>query len=211
MRIFYIIIVGILLNSCASIKIEKLDKLKQMEFNQVVDNFMRYVYYEGFVVQLETKPVLNIHPFYIQNPDAQNEKYPPPPTKKIIYSKDFFNKLINDNIIDSIDAQFMYASIDSTFSFNIDTSSSNKTFIKQEKLDSIFNDVSSNEYQTLIRMYNIDSYLTFSTPIFNENLTKMIITVEYYCGDLCGEGRVFLLSKQKNKWRIIDSKSTWIS
>ncbi|MCG6191396.1 hypothetical protein [Maribellus maritimus] len=211
MRILYIVIIGILLNSCASNKIEKLDKMKQMEFNQVVDNFMRNIYYEGFVVQLQTKPIFNIHPFYIKYPDAQNEKYPPPPTEKIIYSKDFFNTLVTDSIIDSIDAQFMYASIDSTLSFNIDTSSSNETFIKQEKLDSIFSDVSSDGYQTLIRMYNIDSYLTFSTPIFNENLTKMIITVEYYCGALCGEGRVFFLSKQKNKWDIIDSKSTWIS
>ena len=163
MRILYIIVIGILLNSCASNKIEKLDKMKQMEFNQVVDNFMRNIDYEGFVVQLQTKPIFNIHPFYIKYPDTQNEKYPPPPTKKIIYSKDFFNTLITDSIIDSIDAQFMYASIDSTLSFNIDTSSSNETFIKKEKLDSIFNDVSSDGYQTLIRMYNIDSYLTFST------------------------------------------------
>ncbi len=211
MRLLYIIIIGLLVNSCMTGKIEKLEKMKQLEFNQVVDYFIRFKYYDICIVQLETKPVFKIHPYYIYNPDAQNESYPPPPTNKIIYSTSFFNTLLTEKKIDSIDAQFMQTSIDSTLSINIDSISVNATFIRQEKIDSIFEDVSDDGYTSLERLYNSNSYLTISTPVFNEGLTKMIITVEHYCGELCGAGYVYVLSKKNNKWRIIYSSQTWIS
>lgn len=211
MRLLYIILIGLLVNSCMTGKIEKLEEMKQLEFNQVVDDFFRFKYYDNCIVQLETKPVFKIHPYYIYNPDAQNEPYPPPPTNKIIYSTSFFNTLLTEKKIDSIDAQFMHTSIDSTLSINIESISINATFIRQEKIDSIFEDVSNDGYTSLERLYNSHSYLTISTPVFNEDLTKMIITVEHYCGALCGHGYVYVLTKQNNKWRIIYSSSTWIS
>lgn len=51
----------------------------------------------------------------------------------------------------------------------------------------------------------------FSTPIFSKDGQKVCVYAGYYCGGLCGRGKIYYLVKNKNSWKLIHSSFTWIS
>ncbi len=55
------------------------------------------------------------------------------------------------------------------------------------------------------------SFIRVSTPIFNKTMDRVVLSFDYYCSYLYGEGLVFVLEKMKNKWCIIDESGRWVS
>jgi hypothetical protein len=208
-----LILLGILMYSCGQTNSENTESQDYTDFYKVIDDFLCYKYYDALVVQLETEPLFKIHPYFIDNKQESDELVPPPPppTENIILNKSFFNELVDNKIIDSIDADYMYNSIDSTIILSIDNKYLNTTLIREKELDSIFNNPDVYGYDILYEKYNATSFVEISTPLFNKSNDKMIFTINYYCGDLCGRGLIYVLSKQNNKWKIIDTIGTWIS
>lgn len=51
----------------------------------------------------------------------------------------------------------------------------------------------------------------FSPIISSDDGIHACIYTELWCGPLCGEGRVWLLSKSGDAWRLVRSLGTWIS
>lgn len=190
-------------------KVKMENELNKIGFYQVLDSLSRRNHIK--LIVSETKPVYRIHPYYVKYPKEQDKPYPPPPTSKVVYNIAFLNELIDENVLSSEESSFIFNSIDSTFSIRLNKQKLSANLITQEKLHSIFNDDSYNGWDSIENQYNCSSYSTVSTPVFNEDKSKMIITVEIECGPLCGNGYVYVFLKQSDAWIKIYSKLIWIS
>lgn len=179
------------------------------DFYPVLDSLLKRTHIR--LIVSETKPVYKIHPHYVKYPNDQNKEYPPPPTAKVIYNKRFFKELVNEKILTMDESKFIYSSMDSTLSIKLNNKRLSANLITKEKLDSIFNDSSYNDWDSIEKLYNCSHYSTVSTPIFNRDKTKLIITVEFECGPLCGNGYIYVFSKQLDTWKKVYSKMIWMS
>ena len=65
------------------------------------------------------------------------------------------------------------------------------------------------------KMYDLkfgQNLAKFSVPLFNKDLTKAILIIDYKCGPFCGYGGEFLCQKINGKWVIVRAfGSTWAS
>lgn len=55
------------------------------------------------------------------------------------------------------------------------------------------------------------NFYDMTIPIFSKDNTKAYVELNHHCGALCGEGKVFFLSKTNGKWRIIYKYIKWVS
>ena len=211
MKPIYLIIIGFLLTS-SNMKTKDNDSAEQREFYIAVNELLKMKFTDIAVVRLETKPIRKSVSQTIKDLDSLDIILPPPPIDYIVYSKDFFNSLVDNYTLDSVDAFFIYNNIDSTTIYDIDTKNINLPTIRKDKLDSFFisNDAQKG-YDSIEEIYGSSGLVTFSTPLFNNVRTKMIISVNYQCGGECGEGHIFILSKQNNNWTIIQDIIKWVS
>jgi hypothetical protein len=53
--------------------------------------------------------------------------------------------------------------------------------------------------------------VSFSKVFLTKTKTKGLLYFNFYCGGLCGFGHLLLIEKVNNKWRIIQTRATWIS
>ena len=53
-------------------------------------------------------------------------------------------------------------------------------------------------------------YIQFGTPVFTANKEYVYLKSNIICTGLCGEGRVYILKKLKNKWILYQSIRTWV-
>lgn len=183
------------------------------DFYPVLDSLLKKTHIT--LIVSKTKPVYKIHPYYVKYPETVRDKEyptpPPPPTTKVIYNKGFFKELVDNKILTIDESIFIYSSMDSTLSIKLNNKRLSANLITREKLDSIFNHSSYNGWDTIEKQYNSSHYSTVSTPIFNEDKTKMIITVEFDCGPLCGKGFLYVFAKRLDIWEEVYSKLIWIS
>ena len=63
----------------------------------------------------------------------------------------------------------------------------------------------------LYNKYEDLSFLKITTPIYNVDKTILILSVEYFCGSLCGTGATYILKKENKKWEVISKLGVWIS
>ena len=210
MRMISKILTIILLISCTpeskNIQIDN----NQKDFNQIVDEIVRYKLNRVSVVQIETMPIYKTIP--IDSSYMNNHYYPPPPPPDLInYSKDFFNTMIERNLIDSMDADYMYSIIDSSLILNIDSNLISKPTLTKQYLDSLFDKDIDYAYDYLEKRFGSSCYIIVGTPVFNKTKTRLILAVDYYCGPLSGQGYIFILKKESDKWMIIEELGTWES
>lgn len=67
-------------------------------------------------------------------------------------------------------------------------------------------------FENLNRLYpNSQGFLRLSRVGYNHARTQALISAGNLCGPLCGEGRVFLLVKDGNSWKIKYAVTTWVS
>lgn len=53
--------------------------------------------------------------------------------------------------------------------------------------------------------------ISFSKLVLNQAKDKGLLYYEFKCGGLCGYGRLVMIEKIQNEWRIKQSLTTWIS
>lgn len=179
---------------------------QQMEFNTVIDMFLRLKFEDVKIVKSETLPIFSKNPSYSITISDTLEVIPPPPGM-ILYSKDFFNSLVNDNKLSSSDAVFMANQIDSTIILDLEINNGYNLLISKNNFSTI---IDSDSIE-LADNYDTNRYLEISSPLFNKDMTKLIFSVDYYCGTLCGHGYIFVLNKVNDKWRIIETIYRWQS
>ena len=194
---------------CFSSDLFKIDSTKY-ELNIVVDELIRYRLNRVSVVISETMP---IHKVAVRDTVIDDSLIFIPPDPTIIdFSKTLFDALIEQELIDSIEAKFMYSKIDSSIVYNLEPSLISKPLLSKDKYDDLFvkNDLDSG-YLEIRERYGTSCLIKVGTPSFNKDYTKLILAVDYYCGSLYGQGYIFILEKRNNKWRIIRELGTWES
>jgi hypothetical protein len=182
----------------------------QNDFNKIVDELVRYRLNNVSVVQSETMPIYKSIPIDSSYMDSL-DYLPPPPTDFIDYSEDFFSVMIERNLIDSTDANYMYSNIDSSSVINIDSSLISKPTLTKKFLDSLFDKDIEYAYDYLEKKFGSNCFIRVGTPVFNKSKTRLILAVDYYCGPLNGQGYIFILKKENDKWMIIEELGTWES
>lgn len=66
--------------------------------------------------------------------------------------------------------------------------------------------------ENLDRLYSKpQGFMSLSRIGFNKSRTQALVYAGNICGSLCGEGRVFLLVKNGNSWKIKYAATTWVS
>lgn len=81
--------------------------------------------------------------------------------------------------------------------------------ISQDTLNSIFKDNSKG--WNLFHKNIGQSFNSFSIPIFLRNDTYCLFYSDNHCGGECGDGRLILYKKERNKWTEVKSYCNWIS
>jgi hypothetical protein len=103
--------------------------------------------------------------------------------------------MIERNLIDSMDADYMYSIIDSSLILNIDSNLISKPTITKQYLDSLFDKDIDYAYDFIEKRFGTSCFIRVRTPIFNKTKTRLILAVDYYCGPLYGQGYIFILKK----------------
>ena len=167
MRMISKILTIILLSSCTpeskNIQIDN----NQKDFNQIVDEIVRYKLNRVSVVQFETMPIYKTIP--IDSSYMDTHDYPPPDL--IDYSKNFFSAMIERNLIDSMDADYMYSIIDSSLILNIDSNLISKPTLTKQYLDSLFDRDIDYAYDFIEKRFGTSCFIRVGTPIFNKTKT----------------------------------------
>lgn len=207
MRITFLILLTVSLISCNSetknIKIE----FNQKELNQIVDEIILNRFEKVSLIQIETKPIYKS----ISTDTSDKNSSDQPPPVSIVYSKSFFETMIEKELLDKTDANFMYSNIDSSKIYYLDSTIISKPTVSKNYLDSLFSNDLDYAYNYLRKRFATSCFLRIGTPTFNQTLTKMILSIDYYCRPEYGEGYIFVLKKVNGKWTIINELRPWIS
>jgi hypothetical protein len=204
-QIILIIIIGFCFTSC-DFQTKHNSDIQWKEFNKAVDMLLKSKFDDVVIIRTETNPIFSTNPskpITISN----TVLIPPPPPEMIIYSKEFFNSLVNENKLNSDDAVFMASHIDSTIIIDLEIKNNFNRLIARDKLNKIV----GNDSVAIADNYDTNSYLEISSPLFNEDMSKLIISVDFYCGDLCGGGDLFILTKINGEWKILETICRWMS
>jgi hypothetical protein len=54
-------------------------------------------------------------------------------------------------------------------------------------------------------------YWIFSRPGYNSSRTEALLDVTHWCGQLCGTGHLYFLTKQNGQWKVQNRLMLWIS
>ena len=123
-----------------------------------------------------------------------------------IYKKNFFLKLKKKGLLTSSDANYMFNQIDTMNVYELNSSKINKRSMRYSTIYPVFiqSKFTDSAYKYLAINYKANSFIRFTTPLISKN--KMLISIYYFCGSLCGYGRTYLFEKKKGKWKIIFQK-----
>ncbi|MBF9254426.1 hypothetical protein I2I11_14070 [Pontibacter sp. 172403-2] len=135
------------------------------------------------------------------------------------YNMCLFESLAKQGYLDSAEAVYMFEQITPNLTVTLDSAKLARRGIGFERLNSFFTDKSiasnykrlTNGYKKLEEETGAKNYIILSTPVLNKNKTKALISVNGYCGKLCGGGTLYLLEKVNGKWQVIYMKHTFIS
>ena len=199
----------------ATLKDQRMNSI-QKELSLIVDDIVRFNLYRVSAIQMETLPVFKSIfkncEGEVSNNIAPSEPPPPPRVDRIEYSHYLFKALVDRELLDSIEADFMYSSINPSFIYKIDSSLVSRSIVSKEYLDSLFKQgMNYAEYDRIEREFGTSCFIRVATPIYNESRDKLILAIDYYCGPLWGQGYVFVLKKENNRWLIIEESGTWES
>jgi len=202
--LFFLVLISL---SCKEKPKQLDDNESHFDLSVIIDQLLRFRFEEVALLQIETMPIYQDSYWY----NDSLEEIPPPPLT-INYSRSFFYTMYEQNLIDSLEAHYMYNEIKGKNIIRLDTTIIDIACISQFELDSLFEkqDI-SDSYDSIEKKYGASRFLKVSTPIFNENKDKLLISIDYYCGPLCGQGYVLLLEKKNGDWAVIKEWGTWES
>jgi hypothetical protein len=210
---FLLFIVGLwLLTSCNNHQKNINERLYYSEFYSTVNDLISSQLKDVSAIAYKTMPV--IKPFQIPAIKIVDSiaSYDPPPFGVIQYNWLSVYPLAIKRNLNSKDVDFMYNSIDPSKIIQIDSNRVIKPVITEAIYTELFQDSGiSVGYNRLKRKYGSSCYISVSTPIFNSDFSKVIISINYSCGPLWGNGYEFILEKKKGKWEMIEKSITWES
>ncbi len=184
---------------------------KQDDIYVIIDELLRYELYDADLVILEFNKVNKNNIITINSTGDTLYESPPSPAY-VQYDNHFFKYLNKKGFLTSNEADYMYMQIDSFKDIALDSSKIEKQYIRNSKLQQLFNKIGTDSgYKYLEKTYKAQSFIRFSTPLFSENGNKLLLTVDFHCGGLCGGGDTYLFEKKNDKWRIIYKNTNWIS
>ena len=203
----------VLLISGIAISCQENQNDKYKDFYTILDELLRYNYYDADLVILELKKVYSDPIITLDiNGDTVNNIPSVPPPGMVHYDKDFFTFLFSQKLIDSMDTEFMFNQIDTIRNFCLNPSNIDRQTLHISELDSLLKEFGvDSTYNYLNVNYNAFSFIEISTPIVSKDGRRFLFDVEYHCGGLCGSGETYLFENRNNKWRIIFSKHNWVS
>ena len=211
-KIKLLIIIYIICGSCSSIQPKEHDIQYYNEFYTIINDLIRYRFFNVSVIRSETKPVNREVKYDTQFTNDSTIPLPPPPPGLIYYDSNWFKVLFDRRHLSFSDKEYMYKSIDSTKTIIIDSSKIDLRLASKEQFEKIFEQDDMYEaYQSIKKAYGTNNFIIVSTPVFNSSYSKAIISIDYHCGPLCGQGYKFVLEKKNGKWKIIDEFYTWES
>jgi hypothetical protein len=202
----------IILFSCVGNRPVRNDQIYYDEFYSVLNDLIRMSLPHVSAIRYETVPV--IKPPWLPSSDSPNSVSPqePLPFGTISYNWLSFFSLAKNRKLDSLDVEFMYHSIDSSKVIVIDSNKICIPVITKSEFTSIFQDSGIYiGYSRIKKKFGTSCYISVSTPIFNSDYSKIVLSINYYCGALWGKGYEFVLEKEHGKWRVIDKSTTWES
>jgi hypothetical protein len=185
---------------------DKRTKQIENELNSIVNELAIVRFPRTAVIQIETQKVFK--EYVVKSKDSIPE---PPPPGFIFFPKTEFNVFVQRNLIDSLDADYMYSHIDSSKIYHLNSSKISKPLISAREKGLIFKNDFESGYHYLKSKYGTSCFILVSSPVFNKNFTKAILTIDYCCGPLNGQGYIIILGKENNKWKIIKEYGTWVS
>ena len=204
-----ILIVSFLLVSCKEKQPDKYENLYE-----IIDELLRFNYYDAGVVVLELTEISTPTSYYIDiNGDTINYNEPQPKSPGVItYNKSWFEFLYKIGMIDSAEIDYFFNQIDTLKPYTLDPARINKNTISSSELNQIFNQYGiDSTYSILSEKYSYPCIIQFSTPLISHDGSKIIIDIDSHCGKLSGGGMRYIFERKNGKWRIIYSKGTWIS
>lgn len=214
-RIFWLVILCFILESGQEIKSVQRDNLSCDEFYMALNELIRIKEPKVKLIVNETMPVFKSIQGNYPSIDTMSEiPPPPPPPGELYYDKSFFDNLIYSNKIDSSEAAYMYRSIDSLKVYLIDSSKTNLHLIPYSKFVKVFKKYKGNmdkAYDVIKKLYGSSCFIRVSTPIFNSNCTKVIMSIDHCCGSLVGGGVLYIMGKKDGKWILINERGRWVS
>jgi hypothetical protein len=166
------------------------------------------------LVTLELDKVIKLKAFYINmNGDtAIMDDSPPPPPPTSAYSKELFEQLYNDKLIDSSDIDYMFEQLDTMKSYLLDSSRINCQTIKFSEINMLNRNFGLDSmYSTLKVKFNGSTFMKISSPLFSYKRDKLLLTIGIFCGRLCGGGATYLFIKKEGKWIVQGYYNGWIS
>ena len=207
------------INSILELEATLKDQMKnsnQKELSLIVDDIVRFRLYRVSAIQMETMPVFKSNFKNSQGEGLDNiapSEPPPPPREDMIeYSHYLFKAFVERELLDSIEADFMYSSINPSSIYKIDSKLVSRNIVSKEHLDSIFRHAMDYDaYDKIEKEFGTSCFIRVATPIYNESRDKLILAIDYYCSPLWGQGYVFVLKKERNRWLIIEESGTWES
>ena len=187
-RLFFII--GVLFYSCSN-EPKRIDNYS-IVINELVKNELKDI----DVIVLETKPVM------------QGDTLDVDP--KI--GDALLNFFAQTNKIKQEDIEFIHQQLDSSCSIVLDSTHIVTKTIHKVQLDRLFESMGlDSTLSYLNKKKNIRSIATFSTPLFSKDKTKILFFVDIWRNPTNGTGYFFIVSKENNKWRVVEHGGTYKS
>ena len=199
-KVTWILLILCFLQSCTSSK-HKEDQQYFDEFYTVLDNLIRFNLHDVSVISAEILPVY-------KTIDSISESSP---MMYHVLHLQYFDLLKKRYFLDTLDASFMYNSIDSVKTFEIDSNRISIPVINKKDMVEFFSSGIYDGYDKINETYGTSCFIRVTRPIFNSNYTKMILFIDYFCGPLWGQGYQYFLIKKDGNWKIIDEGVTWES
>lgn len=132
------------------------------------------------------------------------------PEFTVSYGKSFFLDIYRKRIIDSNDVVYMHSQIDTLKKIKLEQKKVKNMLVDAKVLFNVIDNFNGDEALAMEKQYNASGYVMVSKPVFSKDMNTILFDINYYCGNLCGHGKTYILKKKRNKWTIIESESKWI-
>jgi hypothetical protein len=204
------IILLLIVNQCVNLSGQ--DSKFYDEFYSALNSLARSKFKGISQITNVTLPVFRTPFGNLPNERGSIEVPPPPPPPGIIYYNSYkFDYLVFSDQLDTLDAKFMYQWIDSTRTFIIDQTRTSLRIIPAEEVYAIFKNSKGNiqEADDIIeKTFGSRNFIRVSTPIFNSNYSRIIISVSSHNGKQSSLCDTYVMKKRNKDWKIVKGSKT---
>jgi hypothetical protein len=84
--------------------------------------------------------------------------------------------------------------------------------VSSDEIDKFFKDRSSGGWKAFYAKHpNAAGLWSLSRPGYNSSGDESLVYVSHSCGQLCGTGHLYLLTKENGQWQVKNRVMLWIS